>query len=293
MQSVIAISGGVQSRLLRMLFDEEWVIGAFRSGASSAPEHGIGGCVLLEPPPGLQYADPFVICEAGVTYVFFEAWGGRNPKGVLLFATLDSKGHWSEPQLALERPYHLSYPFVFKWRNGFYMLPETHHNRTIELYYATKFPTTWELVSVLLDNVDAVDSTLFEQNGRWWMFTAGLSDSVARFQHLSVFHAPSPFGPWKPHSRNPVVNDLGSARPAGRLFIDNGKLIRPGQDCRLRYGHAITWNRIDILTDHEYRETRVATFRPKLIDGWLATHTFNQAGEWQVLDGKRITLRFR
>ena len=293
MASVMAISGSIQARLLRILFDEEWVIGALRSGGPLAAEKGIGGSVLLEPPPGFQYADPFVICEAGITYVFFEALGGLKPKGVLLFTTLNSQGHWGEPQVALERPYHLSYPFVFKWRSDFYMLPETRQNRTIELYHAAKFPTTWELASVLMDNVDAVDTTLFEENGRWWMFTAGLGDSAARFQNLSVFHAPSPFGPWKAHSRNPVVSDLGSARPAGRLFIDNGQLIRPGQDCRLRYGHAIAWNRIDMLSDYEYRETRVATLRPKLLDGWLAMHTFNQVGEWQVLDGKRLTRRLR
>lgn len=283
----------MQSRLLRAVFDEEWVIGAYRSATTSVSEKGIGGCVLLEPPQGFQYADPFVICEAGVTYVFFEAWGELNPKGVLLFTTLNSQGNWGKPQVALERPYHLSYPFVFRWRGDFYLLPETRQNGTIELYHAAKFPATWELATVLMDNVDAVDTTLFEHNGHWWMFTAGLGDSAARFRNLSVFHAPSPFGPWQPHSRNPVVSDLGSARPAGRLFIDNGQLIRPGQDCRLRYGHAIAWNRIEILTDHEYRETRVTTLRPKLIDGWLATHTFNQAGEWQVLDGKRITRRLR
>jgi hypothetical protein len=272
-----------------MFFDEEWVIGAHRNTVPSTPRKGIGECILLEPPRGLHYADPFVICEAEVTYVFFEAWGGPSPKGVIMFATLDSRGRWSEPQLALERPYHLSYPFVFKWRDEFYMLPETCQNHTIEMYHATKFPSTWELASVLMDKVDAVDSTLFEQNGRWWMFTSGLGDSGARFRHLSLFHASSPCGPWQPHLRNPVVDDLGSARPAGRLFVENGQLIRPGQDCRLRYGHAIAWSRIDMLTDREYRETRVATLRPKLIDGWLATHTFNHAGLWQVLDGKRLT----
>lgn len=276
-----------------MFFDEEWVIGARRSASSRVPDEGIGGCILLEPPWGSHYADPFVICEAGVTYVFFEAWGALSPNGVIMYATLDSRGRWSEPQLALKRAYHLSYPFVFKWRNEFYMLPETSKNSTIELYHATKFPDTWELASILMDKVHAVDSTLFEQDRCWWMFTTGLGDSATRYRNLSVFHSQSPCGPWLPHPRNPVVEDIRSARPAGQLFVDNGHLIRPGQDCRLRYGYAIAWNRLDILTKHEYQETRVATLRPKLVDGWIAMHTFNQLGEWQVLDGKRVTRRLR
>ena len=293
MQSIMAISGSIQSHLLRMLFDEEWVIGVRRSAVSNLPREGIDGCALLEPPIGSHYADPFVISEGGVIYTFFEAWGGHTHKGVISFAMIDYRGRWSAPQVALERPYHLSYPFVFKWRDEFYMLPETCQNHTIELYHATKFPATWELSSVLMKNVDAVDSTLFEEDGRWWMFTTGMGDSIARFRHLLVFHACSPYGPWQPHPLNPVVDDLSSARGAGQLFVDNGQLIRPGQDCRYRYGHAITWNRIDVLTDYEYLETRVATLRPKLIEGWLATHTFNQVGEWQVFDGKRITGRLR
>lgn len=293
MQSAIAISGSLQSHLLRMVCDEQWVIGARHRDAWSSTEKGIDGCVLLEPHPGSNYADPFVICEADITYVFFEAWSVSSPKGVILFATLDSGGHWSEPRVALERPYHLSYPFVFKWQGDFYLLPESRQNRTIELYRAAKFPADWDLASVLMDDVDAVDSTLFEQNGRWWMFTTGLGDSRARVRQLSVFHASSPYGPWHPHPRNPVLDKPGSARSAGKLFINNGQLIRPGQDCRFRYGHAIAWNRIDILTDSDYRETRVATLRPRLIDGWIATHTFNCAGEWQVLDGKRVTRRSR
>jgi hypothetical protein len=114
---------------------------------------------------------------------------------------------------------------------------------------------------------------------------------MARFRQLSIFHASSPFGPWFPHALNPVINDPSVARPAGRLFVDNGHLIRPGQDCRFCYGYAISWNRVDRLNEHEYHETCVAKLKPKYTAGWIATHTFNQDGRWQVFDGKRVIRR--
>lgn len=284
----MTITGKFQAKLLRLAFGEQWVIGA-RPCSGPHPDAGIAGCTLLEPPAGEQYADPFVINVGKTTYVLFESWGGRNPKGVIQFATLDRDGRWSEPEVALQRPYHLSYPFVFSWRGDFHLLPETHHNKTIELYRATEFPRRWELAAVLMDRVDAVDTTLFEYQGRWWMFTAGLGDSRARFRQLSLFYASSPFGPWVPHALNPVINDLGGARPAGRLYVNNGQLIRPSQDCRFRYGYAISWNRVDQLNEREYHETCLSKLKPKYTAGWLATHTFNQDGCWQVFDGKRVT----
>jgi hypothetical protein len=290
MQSLLTIGGKIESRLLRQLFTEQWVIGACRHSSSHLLGE-IGACTLLEPPRGVHYADPFVISIGGQMYVFFEVWRDDHSKGVIQCAMLDQVGHWTEPELVLERPYHLSYPFVFTWCGDLYLLPETRQNKTIELYRAIEFPRRWDLAAVLMDGVDAVDSTLLEFDGQWWMFTAGLGDSWARLRQLSIFHADSPFGPWLPHPRNPVVNNPGTARPAGRLFIDQGQLIRPGQDCRLRYGYAIVWNRVDLLNDFEYRETRLAEFKPKLTSGWVAMHTYNQNGGWEVFDGKRLSRR--
>lgn len=288
MQSLLTICGKIESKLFRQVFNEQWVIGACRESGSHLPGE-IDACTLLEPPRGVHYADPFVISTGGKLYVFFEVWSDDDSKGVIQFTTLDQTGHWTEPELVLERSYHLSYPFVFTWCGDLYLLPETRQNKTIELYRAIEFPRRWDLAAVLMDGVDAVDSTLFERDGHWWMFTAGLGDSSARRRHLSIFHADSPFGPWLPHARNPVVNDPGGARPAGRLFVDQGRLIRPGQDCRLRYGHGIVWNRVDLLNDLEYHETRLAELKPKLTAGWVAMHTYNQDGGWEVFDGKRLT----
>lgn len=292
MYSVQTFSRKVKAKLLRLAYDEQWMIGA-RPRCDSKLPTDIGPCTLLKPPQGMHYADPFVLPHNGVTYVFFETWGEGARKGRIQFTTLDSSGQWSLPELALERPYHLSYPQVFLWCGDVYMLPETRHNRTIELYRATRFPSAWERIAVLMENVDAVDTTLFEQRGKWWMFAAGLGDVADRVSRLSIFHANSPLGPWRPHPGNPLVNDLRTARPAGNLFVVGEQLIRPAQDCRSRYGYAISWNRVDLLTENAYHETLVASLNPRSTEGWVATHTFNQGDHWQVFDGKRLGQRLK
>jgi len=74
-----------------------------------------------------------------------------------------------------------------------------------------------------------------------------------------------------------------TARPAGRIFVQDGKLIRPSQDSSRRYGYALKFNRIIKLDEKEYAEEAESTFKPAG-GRMLATHTFNQAGGLTVVD---------
>ena len=40
-------------------------------------------------------------------------------------------------------------------------------------------------------------------------------------------------------------------RPAGPLFRSGGILYRPSQDCSFTYGHSVSINRVDALTEGE------------------------------------------
>jgi hypothetical protein len=170
------------------------------------------------------------------------------------------------------------------------MCPEARQSGAIELYRASAFPYEWELEATLLADVRAVDPTLVEIDGRWWMFTNiapdGSSDPSCWDDDLHLFHAPSPLGPWIPHRRNPVKSDLRSARPAGRLLEVNGKLYRPAQDCAEQYGHAMVINRIVRIDPNEYREITVDRIPPDWTAGLLRTHTVNMEHDLTVVDGQ-------
>ena len=67
-------------------------------------------------PIGRSWADPFLVELDGVQYVLFEdvPAGGR---GKIAMAAVGSDGRLGPARIVLERPYHLSYPFVIQ-RDG-------------------------------------------------------------------------------------------------------------------------------------------------------------------------------
>lgn len=273
-------------RMMRSRYDEQWVIGYRKSnGSHSLPSPG-DQFSILRPDAGTHYADPFISSKCGKRYVFFESWTDTKPKGVICCAEVNANAQAGRPQVVLERDYHVSYPCLFEWQQEVFLIPETVRNKTIELYRAVEYPHKWEQVAVLMKNVSAVDTTIFEHDGRLWLFTAGLGESQSRYSDLHLFYADSLFGPWTPHPKNPVVVSRRSARPAGRLFWNGKHWIRPGQDCRFRYGYAITLNRVDVLNETEYRETPIGEILPTWLPGLVATHTLNQSDGLQVVDGK-------
>ena len=47
------------------------------------------------------------------------------------------------------------------------------------------------------------------------------------------------------------------------------------------------FNRVDLLTAREYRETTMGRIEPTSLRGLVATHTYNFGTTLEVLDGKR------
>lgn len=202
-------------------------------------------------------------------------------------------GSHTEPQVVLERPYHLSYPFVFEWDGNVWMIPESGANRTVELYRAVDFPSAWSLDRVLLDDIAACDATLFSADSRWWMAVNIAPDpSAAYWDELHLFHAGTPLGPWTPHASNPVRSDTRSSRPAGHVVATSEGLLRPAQDCSRGYGYAIVLNRIDRLDDHRFVESEVGRLLPTWHPGLNGTHTINATGRLVAIDGKLRRPRF-
>ena len=244
-------------------------------------------------PRGRFYADPFLIKRNGKTYLFFEDFDFQKSRAAISYAEVASDGQLSAPCTALAGNHHLSYPFLIEIKGSVYMIPETKERKTIELYRALEFPEKWVLVKNIAENVLAVDSTVFEQSGKFWLFTNIAVPGGSTFDELHLFYADSLEGEWTPHPKNPVVSDVRQARPAGNLFYEGNKLIRPGQDCSLRYGYAMTLNEVQILSENEYRERPCGRIEPDWSPGSICTHTYNRTDEFEVLDGMKIKRPFR
>lgn len=276
----------------RLLLKDHWFLAVRRRSSGREDYRTTDGYRVLRPPRDRYDADPFVIKHEGHNYLFFEEFRFDHPKGTIACMRLDPDGCPVSREVVLERPYHLSFPFVFAWAGEIWMIPETSANRTIELYRSRRFPYEWTLERVLMTGVDASDTVLLSHDERYWLFTNLVTDHASAHESLFVFHGRSPVDTWTPHSLNPVVTDISRARSAGQIFEDHGALVRPGQDCSRRYGHAVQFSRLDLLNEHEYRETPLWRTGPDWQDGIVGTHTYNCNEDFEVRDAYAMRVDF-
>ena len=66
---------------------------------------------------------------------------------------------------------------------------------------------------------------------------------------------------------------------------DQGRLIRPSQDCAKAYGYAIVFSQILTLTETEYAERPISRLDPTWVKGNLGTHTYTRTDQFEVIDG--------
>ena len=271
--------------LVNRFWRNQWIL-LFHFGAD--PSLSLRKFRRLLPPPDRFWADPFVLEREGRHYIFIEELVYAENRGHIAVIEMDHEGRASQPAIVLQKPYHLSYPFLFEFGGDLYMVPETAANRTIELYRCTQFPHQWEHVHDLMQGVSAYDTTLLHRDGRWWMFTTLVEvDGAPSWNELFVFSAPSPLSlDWTPHPLNPVVSDCRSARPAGPLFEHHGALYRPSQNSSGRYGYGFNFCRVDMLSDTDYREQIVARALPDWAPDVIATHSYSRSGDLHVIDAQ-------
>jgi hypothetical protein len=207
------------------------------------------------------YADPFVLEVEGRDFLFVEAYPYATAKGVIACAEVSHGGVSGPPRTVLERPYHLSYPYVVQREGGIFLIPETSAAGGLEIYRASAFPNEWVLERRLFDGLTLVDGTLFDHEGRLWLFATVKGEGGSDWDELFAWHAPGLAGPWTAHSLNPIKSDCRSARPAGRPIQVNGQLLRPAQRCERRYGESLVWLEVRALTPDAFVETEVAEWR--------------------------------
>ena len=269
----------------RLVWRQHWILAELLD----VPEDGFPDprryrSTIIEPPSGVSWADPFPVEHDGASLLFMEEWDYATRKGRIALMTRAADGSWGDRRTVLERDVHLSYPFVFEWQGEWYLMPEAMAGRTLDLFRATDFPTRWTFDRHVMEGVQVADATIAEIDGAWWLFAAIAQPGGASTDELHLFSGPGPLGPWRPHPANPIVSDVRSGRPAGRLFRHDGAWYRPSQDCTGRYGRAISLSRIDRLDLDGYAETVIDRIDPEWAPGGLGTHTLNRAGRSVLLD---------
>ena len=74
-------------------------------------------------------------------HLFFEVMNQQTRKGEIGLASSDNTVQWTYQGIVLSEPFHLSYPYIFKWMGDYYMVPESFQAHSIRLYKAVGFRT--------------------------------------------------------------------------------------------------------------------------------------------------------
>ena len=255
--------------------------------------HPASGWQVLPDDGSRFYADPFPILYQGQLTLFVEDYIHRLGKAIISAVPFGPAGPLGRPEPVLELPYHLSYPFVFERDGEVWMVPESCANGTVDLYRATAFPGGWVKEATLLSGVVASDATLVEHGGAWWMFATVRDGGGAFSDALHLWSAPDFRGPWTPHPNNPVLIDIASARPAGRMVKRGNDLLRPVQDCRSSYGAALGIARISHLDLIGMEQVVETILNPGALWNGRKLHTLNEAGGFEFIDGSAIAPRWK
>lgn len=198
-------------------------------------------------------ADPFMVPTDDNWYMFFEIFDKQTNQGDIGVAE-SADGHaWQYQRIVLDEPFHLSYPYVFKHNDTYFMIPESHIQNAIRLYQAVEFPTQWKFVGTLIDGKPFRDTCIIHFLDTWWIFTASTPKDT-----LNLYYAEDLMGPWIEHPMSPIVQmDPNTARPGGRMMVLDNNLVRFAQDCDPVYGNSIHAFIITELTKTTYTERPV------------------------------------
>lgn len=225
-------------------------------------------------PEGQWVADPFLLEHKGKHYLFCEQYETqKNKAGIGYFLFED--GIPINKGIVLQKPYHMSYPCLFTYKDVVYMIPETAVNQTVELYRATDFPEKWELDAVLVENVRYMDSTVFENEDGWHLFayenrgkTWALIDFALNMEEKSL------------QKCSEKIYKTNVGRPAGNLWRENGKRYRPAQDCTEKYGKALL-----VYEEENGQECLVKKIGAEEIGlNAQRIHTMNRNSRYEVVD---------
>jgi hypothetical protein len=242
----------------------------------------------LQSPQGRFWADPFLIEDGSDTWLFFASCSYAEKRAVISCGKIED-GELKDVRAALERPYHLSYPHVFSYSGTYWMIPESHQAREIQLYRAKRFPDEWVFERTLL-NLRAVHATPFEHQNRWWMLASPVVvNGHAPFTLL--FAAREPWGPWELHRASPICSDARWSRSAGAIVRRGERLFRPSQDHALGSGRSICFNEVTVLNETDYEEVHGPMLKPTNLQALAGVDMYACAGGWEAIGARALARR--
>ena len=231
-------------------------------------------------------ADPFVVKDdEGVKWHFFcEMLDRYKSRGFIGYSEIKENGI-VKPRIIEDLGCHASYPCVFRHEKKWYMIPETVDRHSIELYTAAEFPFKWNKIADLASHLPAVDTTVFQLEGEYYVF---IYEQYEKGNRLSIGRLDfSTLSLQDVQLVQQYSSKLG--RPAGNVIMREGRYYRPTQYGVNHYGEEIVFKefcynpRTKKYWEKDVTIKRAEDFLKSDIQ-YTGCHTYNCLGKYEVID---------
>jgi hypothetical protein len=225
-------------------------------------------------------ADPFLISHDSTHFIFFEEINNKLGHISLVKIKKETSEYIG---VIIKENFHLSFPFVFKSNDRYFMIPESCNDKSLRLYESINFPIEWKFKMKLMEDVDLADSIIIQSNGIYFILT---SERIEGYHNsYKIFFSKNlESRSWKPHKLNPIMVTSYS-RNAG-MFFDKGKIILVFQQYGFNsYGDNVKFYQLNELTTSSFHIKKINKDQFIKHDT-VNTHHFVKNDVYRVFDKK-------
>jgi len=241
----------------------------------------------IDSPICKSISDPFLLEFNKKNYCFFSQYDFKNKKSVIcLHEILGSQ--ILKLGTILEENFSLSFPFVFKYNQKVYLLPNHNITSGIRIYECEEFPYKWQLKKILFKNIYLKNNLIFFYDNLWWLFSnVDVANNNDYNSELFIFYSKE--GPltenWIPHTKNPILVDSNLAKNSGIIIDDNliYRVVSRKEKANIR--EEVSINKITFLDNKNYSEEEYCIIKANFKKGLAGINGFSYQNNIAIFNG--------
>lgn len=238
----------------------------------------------IKNPKNRWFADPQVVKKKNNHFIFFEDYSTIKKKGTISCIQIKKNNKKKYYENIINEKHHLSFPYIFYYKNCYYLVPETSQINKIKIYKCIKFPHKWVFYKELFRS-KSVDHIIFKSQKNWYLLNSEKGDAKIYSKLVSYVSQNPLSGKWR---RTGILkNSLLLGRNAG--YIKDGQnnyrvcqSYLPG-----RYGAGVFVNKIVNISKNNYDEIIEKKYFPKIFSNIKGFHTLSSVDEFTVFDSSK------
>lgn len=229
------------------------------------------------------FADPFFLSvDEQHIILLAEEFRYQDKKGRLSKLIVNRRNYLlEESKVILEEPTHLSFPFIYRKDGSVYIIPESSKSGQTDVYAYHEETDEVKKISTLC-HLPLTDAVVVDMpDGRQYVLST--KEPTPNKDHLQIYAVDTKYWKMAETPLQEVCFDSHIARNAGNVFMVDGVMYRPAQDCNKGYGHGVVIQQIS-YHDGQFAFEDVRTYFSDIPTFDMGYHTFNRMNGLIVMD---------